>query len=88
MTAGHAIPFVILHQIYEPAHEIGNKIAVEGNRLEVGQGVPRANRRKEHVADERQIPTQEQDEDRQIEIPPRILQIERMNESGRQEKIT
>ena len=68
------------------AHEIADNIAVKGNRLQVGQGVPRANRRKEQVATERQIPTQEQDKDRQIEIPPGILHTKGMHESGRRKK--
>jgi len=59
VTAGHAVPLVVLRSIQDIPDEIGEEAGFQWNGLEVGQRESGSDGRKEDISDKGEVVTEE-----------------------------
>ncbi len=70
MTAGHAVPLVVLRSIQDIPDEIGEKAGFQRNGLEVDQRVAGPDGGEEDISDKGEIVAEEKDKDGLVESLP------------------
>jgi hypothetical protein len=83
VTAGHAVPLVVLRSIQDIPDEIGEKAGFQWNGLQVGQRESRSDGGEEYISDKREIVAEEKDKHGLVEVLPSIPQIKRKDKSNR-----
>jgi len=88
VSAGHAVPFVVLNGVQAISNRIGDETSFKRHGIEVGHGIPGPDRGKKNVACKGKVIPEGQDENRPVKGLCLVLQVKGENKNNREVVVT